>query len=316
MFQLYKNRNFSQYIGDTLEFFQKDFKNFFRGYFVINGSLLLVIIVLMAILMKIFYEGLKSNFGSSTFETAFERYMLENLGMFISMGGLLVVILMIISILNYLYPVSYLSLVAEKKPFETADIASRMKQKVGKALVFFIISFFVLMPVLAIIMVITFLLIFVIIGIPLLLILIPTFISFTTLAFYDYMLTENGYFTSLSNGFKILFHKFWHILGSTVIVYIFVQLVTNAITIIPYFFAAGSMLVNPKSMQSTDGTMPEGVGFLMVMMALLFVVAIVVSYVLQNIILVNQGIIYYSYKNETEKIETYSEIDSIGKTDE
>ena len=316
MFQLYKNRNFSQYIGDTLEFFQKDFKNFFRGYFVINGSLLLVIIVLMVILMKIFYEGLKSNFGSSTFETAFERYMLENLGMFISMGGLLVVILMIISILNYLYPVSYLSLVAEKKPFETADIASRMKQKIGKALVFFIISFFVLMPVLAIIMVLCFLLIFVIIGIPLLLILIPTFISFTMLAFYDYMLTENGYFTSLSNGFKILFHKFWHILGSTVIVYIFVQLVTNAITIIPYFFTVGSMLVNPESMQSSDGTMPEGVGFLMVMMALLFVVAIVVSYVMQNIILVNQGIIYYSYKNETEKIETYSEIDSIGKTDE
>lgn len=316
MFQLYKNRNFSQYIGDTLEFFQKDFKNFFRGYFVINGSLLLVIIVLMAILMKIFYEGLKSNFGSSTFETAFERYMLENLGMFISMGGLLVVMLMIISILNYLYPVSYLSLVAEKKPFETADIASRMKQKVGKALVFFIISFFVLMPVLAIIMVLCFLLIFVIIGIPLLLILIPTFISFTMLAFYDYMLTENGYFTSLGNGFKILFHKFWHILGSTVIVYIFVQLVTNAITIIPYFFTVGSMLVNPESMQSSDGTMPEGVGFLMVMIALLFVVAIVVSYVMQNIILVNQGIIYYSYKNETEKIETYSEIDSIGKTDE
>lgn len=316
MFQLYKNRNFSQYIGDTLEFFQKDFKNFFRGYFVINGSLLLVIIVLMAILMKIFYEGLKSNFGSSTFETAFERYMLENLGMFISMGGLLVVMLMIISILNYLYPVSYLSLVAEKKSFETSDIASRMKQKVGKALVFFIISFFVLMPVLALIIVLCFLLIFVIIGIPLLLILIPTFISFTMLAFYDYMLTENGYFTSLSNGFKILFHKFWHILGSTVIVYIFVQLVTNAITIIPYFFTVGSMLVNPESMQSSDGTMPEGVGFLMVMMALLFVVAIVVSYVMQNIILVNQGIIYYSYKNETEKIETYSEIDSIGKTDE
>ena len=69
-------------------------------------------------------------------------------------------------------------------------------------------------------------------------------------------------------------------------------------------------------MQSTDGNMPEGVSFLMLMMALLFVVAIVVSYLMQNIILVNQGIIYYSYKNEIEKIETYSEIDSIGKTDE
>lgn len=312
MFQVYKKRDFSQLVGDTFSFFKLEGKKYFKNYFIINGGLLLILVVALYFLIKFFFEGTfaAAQTGDNEF---FANSLYENMGMFIGIGLLLTLLIILVSIINYTYPVSYLSLLAEQKDVNTSSIIEKLKSKIGRALLFFLFSIFVLTPILFVIMGLTMLLIMIIIGIPLLLILIPAISSWISLSYYHYISTNSGYTEALGKGYEMLRSNFWSIIGSTFVMYIIVQVVVGVVTFIPYIFMMGSFFVNPESFQENPS---ESFSLITLVMTTIMIISILFNYTMQNIILINQGVIYYSATESSENISVNREIDAIGQNEE
>ena len=79
MFQLFKERNFSDYINDTFLFFKVQGKHFFKSYFTINGPFLLIAVVLIYFFTKIYMDFVFSMIsgGAVVEENYFGNYFLN-----------------------------------------------------------------------------------------------------------------------------------------------------------------------------------------------------------------------------------------------
>lgn len=315
MFQLYKKRNFSDFVGDTFAFFKTYGKHYYRNYFIINGGFLLVLLVLMYFLGKIFYEGALSNIGS-TDQPEFANFITSNIPLLLGLGVLAVIAAIFLSILSYAYPVAYLKLVEKKTDFTTEEIITVIKSKVGKIVIFFLASIFVLIPIMILVMGLSFALVFIIIGIPLLFIVIPALMCWFSLAFYDYISTEKGYFDALGGGFSLLKQKFWPCVGSTAVMYMIMQIVVGFVSMIPYIIGIFSMFTTLESQDPGQTPQPENISFFMIMMGVTMVLSLLLNFIFQNFILVNQGIMYYSIREENENNTPKSEIELIGTQSE
>lgn len=311
MFQLYKKRGFSEFVGDTFDFLKVEGKSYFKNYFIINGIVLLLLVATLYFFTSIFFEGMFSNANRNN-SSGMALFLNDNLGVFIGLGIFLFIIIMFASLINYTYPIAYLKLVAEKKTITTESIIGIMKKKVGRTIVFFLASLIIMIPLAFIIMGIMMLLMMIVIGIPLVFIVAPALMSWMTLSYYDYITTENGYFQSLGNGFELLKRKFWPIIGSTVIMYIIVQMIVGIFSFVPYILTfAGFMISIDTESQNSDPY-----SGLAIAMTILMIVYTISSFTLQNLIFVNQGIIYYSVKDEEENYSIKSDIDLIGQNEE
>lgn len=315
MFQLYKKRNFSEFVGDTFAFFKTYGKHYYRNYFIINGGFLLVLLVLMYFLGKIFYEGIFSNISGGVNygqNNPADVFINDNLSLIIGLGIFAFIAAVFLSILSYAYPVAYLKLVERKTDFTTEEIITVIKSKVGKIVIFFLASIFIMFPLMAIVMGLSFLLVFIIIGIPLLFIVIPALMSWFSLAFYDYISTDKGYFDALGSGFSLLKQKFWPCVGSTAVMYLIMQIVVGFVSMIPYLIGIFSMFTTLDSQDGSQAPQPENISFFMIMMGLTMILSLLLNFIFQNFILVNQGIMYYSIREENENNTPKSEIDLIG----
>ncbi|MGX7668373.1 hypothetical protein [Flavobacterium pedocola] len=316
MFQLFKKRNFSELVGDTFAFFKMHGKHYFRNYLIINGGILLVLLVLVYFLMKIIFDGLLSNINGGVGDPGnIDQYINNNLTVLIGLCILAGIVAVFLSLLSFTFPVAYLKLLEKSASFETADIIKVMKSKIGKIIIFFIASFFVMLPVMFLVMMLSVALVFIIIGIPLLMIVIPAFMCWFSLSFYDYISTDNGYFDALGNGFRLLKQKFWPSVGSTAVMYMIVQIVVGFVSMIPYLIGIFSMFT---SLDPQNGVGPgsEQISFLMIMFSITMVLSFLMNFIFQNFILVNQGIIYYSIREENENNSYRNEMDLIGTPSE
>lgn len=313
MFQLYKKRNLSELIGDTFNFFKAHGKNYFANYIVINGGLLLVLIVLLYFFMKIFYDGLFSN-GNINTGTGFENYFLQNIELFVGYGIVAFFLILILTFINSLYPIAYLKLIEKNEDTNAINIWKYIKTKIGKSLVFFLLSLVTLFPLAVFLAFICFALVFILIGIPLLLIVIPAIFTCISFAYYNYITTNDGYFDSISKGYRLFIKKPWPLIGSTVILYFIVNTLVSFISFIPYFIGIFGVMFNVETQNS--GNQQETISFMMIMIGITFMLSISLNYLLQNIVTVNQGIMYYSMIDETEKTSNLSEIDLIGSNEE
>lgn len=319
MFQLYKKRNFSDFVGDTFAFFKTYGKHYYRNYFIINGGFLLVLLVLMYFLGKIFYEGIFSNLSGGVnygTDNSADVFISNNLPLIIGLGLFAFIAAIFLSILSYAYPVAYLKLVEKKTDFTTQDIITEIKSKTGKIIVFFLASLFVLIPIMLLVMGLSFALVFIIIGIPLLFIIIPALMCWFSLAFYDYISTDKGYFDALGGGFSLLKQKFWPCVGSTAVMYMIMQIVVGFVSMIPYIIGIFSMFTTLESQDGSQVPQPENISFFMIMMGVTMVLSLLLNFIFQNFILVNQGIMYYSIREENENNTPKSEIDLIGTQSE
>ena len=317
MFQLYKKRNFNELVGDTFTFFKQHSKNYFKNYFIINGGFLLVLVVLLYFFLKIFYEGLFAGINNYQVE---ENPMLTNLTsnfpLLISIGVFMFLLIIIISIINYSYPIGYLKLIEDKSDLSTKNLINFIKSKIGKSIVFVLASLVTFIPILFIVLGLLIALMFIFIGFPLLIIAIPTLTSWISLSYYDYISTENPFLSSMSNGFNLLKEKFWAIIGSTIIMFVIVQVVVGIVYMVPYVIGMVSTFTNPEMMQDNNAPNVEALSFMMIMMTIAMTLSILFNYTLQNLILINQGIIYYSSKEEIENNTIKNDIDLIGADSE
>lgn len=313
MFQLYKTRNFNELISDTFNFFKAHGRNYFGNYIAINGGFLLVLIVLLYFFIKIFYDGLFSN-GALNEGTAFDSYLLQNIGLFVGYGITAFILILILTFINSLYPIAYLKLIEKNEETNAKNIWKYIKSKIGRSLVFSLISMVTILPIAFILGLICFALVFILIGIPLIIIIIPAIFTCFSFAYYNYITTNDGYFESISKGYKLFIKKPWPLIGSTFIMYMIVNTVVSFISFIPYFIGIFGMMFNIETQNIEN--QQETISFVMIMLGITFTLSISLNYLLQNIVAVNQGIMFYSMLDETENTSKISEIDLIGSNEE
>lgn len=310
MFQLFKNRDFGDYISDTFGFFRQTGKHFMKVYFTINGIPLMIMMVLSYFLFQVYFDFLKTSMSGQDF-SGFENSMTENFPFIVILAILLFLFLIFMSMLSYTVPVIYLDLYDKKKGnnFSVGDVVSALKSNFGKMLIFFIASLFVITPIVFIVFGLLFLMIFIIIGIPLLFFAIPTVFSWIALSYYEYINFDKGYFEALSDGFSKMKSQYFPIVGSLMLMYIIIQVTMTVFTMIPYFFGMVSMFTSlEQNPGSTDGLATFGI-----MMAIVIVISILMSYILNNLMLINQGLAHYSRRENDENINAQDSIDLIGR---
>ena len=313
MFVLFKKRDFSSYISDTFSFLKLFGKHFFKNYFIINGGFLLILSVLLYFMIKVYFEVLFSASGAPQ-GSYFQQYFDDNLGLFIGSISIFGILIIVLSLLNVAYPIVYLELVSQKNnnDFTTADIISLLKQNIGKLLKFFLGSIFVVLPILAIVFGIVLALCLILIGFPLLFIVAPACISWLHLSLYTYLTEETGFIQALQEGYYLLKQKFWANVGATFVIYMLIQVVQSFLTMIPYFIGIAAFLTSSNA----PGWNTETGSSMSIFISLFFIFAILLSYFFNNLVILNQGIIYYSLREENENLTTISEIDLIGLDNE
>jgi hypothetical protein len=314
MFELYKERDLSANFSDTITFFKSFGKHFFKNFFIINGIFLMILVVLIYFISKIYMEVLFSSANNLTNNPNYLfNYLSDNI--ILVMGGFIItfVLIVILSMLNITFPVIYLKLFEETKSdsFTTQQIINELKKNFGKMLLFLLGIAFVIMPLAFITFGLLVLLCFVLIGFPLLIIVGCAFFSWIMLSYHEYILNNVGFFKALSNGYYLLKLKFWTIVGTTFLMIMLVQTIQGIITIIPYLITVGSLLVSTQNLQDSN-LQADSYSAFGIIIAVIMVFSVLLSYIFNNFIVINQGLIYYSMHEETENHTTKNQIDLIG----
>lgn len=308
MFDLYKKRNFSDIFNDTLSFFKLKGKNYFTNYFIINGGLLVILALLMYLISRIFFENIFLTDSNPQSQQMLGEYFDSNSPYFVGGAIVVAVLLLVITILNYSFPVLYLNLIEKGREEPTAkEIIKELKAKLGKVILFSLLSLITFIPIMVILGAILVLLSMLLIGIPLMIIAFPAFMCWMFLTFYIYLNSQDGYFSAMGKGFSMLLKNFWVHMGATLIIYVLLYILQSIISFIPYIVGILIMLLDAGS-----STGDEKLGVMGILLLVTFIISTLFSYILGNILMVSQGMIYYSCEEDDKNHSLHSEIDLIG----
>ena len=267
--------------------------------------------VLIYFISKIYVEVLFSSTNNLANNPNYlTNFISENI--FLVLGGFItaIILIAILSMLNITYPIIYLKLFEKEHhaDFSTQEIVNELKKNIGKMIVFLLGTAFVIVPLAFIMFGLIILLCFILIGIPLFFIAIIAFSSWVMLSYHDYILNDVGFFKALSNGYYLLKLKFWTIIGTTFLMMILIQIIQGIITIVPSLFMIGSMFVSRQN----GASQAENFSTLGILMAIIMVLSVLLNYIFNNFIVINQGLIYYSLHEDTQNYTTNNQIDLIG----
>lgn len=311
--QLYKSRGFSAFFQDTFTFIKLNGRHYFKHFFIINGVFLLILMAIGYFISKfytdIIFGGILEG-GNST--TQIDEYMNENFGIFILFMILFIVVALVTGLISYSYSAIYLKLYAENdgKNFETKEIVQVYKQNLGKLFIFLLCGILLGIPLMFVLGIGAFILVITIIGFLLLPFLLGAFSLFYNMTLMEYLQQKRGVWDSFGYAWTLMTKKFWAAIGSVGIFYLMAYVVQNVITMIPYLFFLGDLFTTT---QQGGNPNPEEIGAtFMVMILVVFFITFIIGIILNNITQLNQGIVYYSLKEDNENINTKSVIDQIG----
>jgi len=303
MFVVFKKRDFSDLMNDTISFFKIEGKPFFKNYFILCGILLLLFFVCTYFLFDIVFKG--ASVGGSSVDTFIDN----NMGIFLLLILVAIVVTILISIISLTFPIYYLKGMTDhpKDYRELSYIKQALKKDIGRLFVFALATVFTITPLILIAFSIAAVLIFVLIGIPLLMVMLPAVTSWIHLAYYEYVTNKSGFFESYRIAYYMLKSKFWIIIGNTFLIYLIIQIVTTVVSIIPQIFFYGGLLFSEKNSYDLEETQ----GFKLMFIAVL-ILSTLVTFVMNNIMIINQGLIYYSIREQKENTQSHADIDMIG----
>ncbi|MCL1033898.1 hypothetical protein [Elizabethkingia anophelis] len=311
MMQFYKKRDFGALVSDTLNFFKLYGKNYFKNYLTLNGGIIILLVVVIVIGFGDFF---KQAFGSNTNGEAylFQDYFQQNQGLLIGASVLSIILIILLSLISYSFPVLYMKRLAETGNSKVTmnEMIEDMKKNLKKFFIFFIGSVFILTPLFIFAFIISSFLMIILIGFLLILACIPVMVNIINFTLFNMYNTNDGFFSSIGKAFRIQFSKdFWKYIGSTFIIYLLINVVTTIFAFIPMMFLYGYIL-------TTVSTTPDAIGsdssFFMILMAIVYAVSIACTIVLNNLIYVNAGFMYYGSRTDLHRNVTFSEIDTIG----
>lgn len=307
--QLYKQRLFGELISDTFNFFKEHGRNYFKNYILINGLVIILLVVVMVFAFKDIFAMIFSSNMQGGNSYMFEQYFSENMDSLIISGIAMFLIILLLSLVNYTFPVLYMKRLAEfgRKEITTDEMITDIKKNVWKFLKFFLWSLISLVPILIIASLLSFALMFIIIGFFLFLLLMPVFVNVFNFTFFDYFITNKGFIASLKEGFRIQFSKFWTYFGSITIVYIILNVISYVFTMLPMSIIIGAGFVAPIDNGSN--------GVMIVILFIIYFISIIMSLLLSNIVFINAGLMYYDSRTDLHRKLDLEEIDTIGNSE-
>jgi len=300
--ELLKRRKFSDIFNDTFTLIKEDGKHFFKNYFILNGLPLLFFLILVYFLSTTFY-GLGTFQQGDSFEI-FLDYTQNNAVLFTIIGILSFIVAFIFAIIQYSFVPIYLMLYQEHhgSNFSYKEIFDVMfKQKIGKIIIFIFAS----------------MLVFILIAIPLVIILLVSIFTivgaFFVLAFVaiwfnnalmEYLNSNKGVFACFSYGYQLILVRFWDYVGAIGLFILMTSFISGGLSLVTTILTT---VLSANAASSSERGL-----FLTIAMIFSFVLSKMVSIFVQTVVQLAQGIVYFSAKEESENIQTKSEIDKIG----
>jgi hypothetical protein len=194
------------------------------------------------------------------------------------------------------------------KEIQTKDILLALKKNAKKIVVFFGVLLVLSIPLLLLYFISLQLESIFLLLLPLYLITIPVVITLIYQAFYQYLSNNESLVVSFQLAFETLKLEFWSIVGSTIIIFIIVQVALTILTIIPYVIFFINIFLDTAPVEDSNSR----IGFVTAMISGIFVLMILLNYTLSNLLSINQGMVFYSFHETKNNKNALSEIDLIG----
>ncbi len=304
--QLYQTRTFGDYFQDTFSFFKNNGKHFFKNYFIINGVFLLILLVLGYFLTEFYTDFLFGGIISND-STAVDAFINENGFIFGLIAFLFLIVGLIAGVVSYAYVPIYLKLYAveNEKNFDTNDITAVYKSNVSKLIIFLLTSILLAIPLMIVMMIVMFVLMITMIGILLLPFVLAALMLFYFMTLSEYLDGDKGIWDCFGYSWELIKLKFWPTVGAVGLFYLMAYIAQNIVIIIPYVFGVASIF-------SVNNDPEETASKMKVVMLIVFFLSFILGAILNNLTQLNQGLVYYSLKEENEHVNTKSIIDQIG----
>jgi len=311
MQQLYKSRDFGALFQDTFAFLKKSGGHLFKHFFLVNGLFLLILSVLGYFFTK-FYTDIVFGGILNGSSSSMDSYLNDNAGLFVLLAVTFITVGLTAAVVSYSYIPIYLKLYDKHRgtSFGTNHILSAYKTNIIKILKFLLCGLVIAIPMFIGLGLVSFMLIITIIGIFAMPLVIGFVALFYQMTLMEYLNSKKGIWDSFGYSLSLIGQKFWISISCVGIFYLMSYIVQNIMTLIPYIFGMASLFtsVNTESQPNNDEI---GATMTVIMLALFFV-SFIFGSVLNVITQLNQGIVFYSLKEENENINTKSVIDQIG----
>ncbi len=317
MIQLYRKRDFGELFSDTFAFIKQNGKHFFKHFFVINGGFILILMVLMYFFIKVYTSLMTSSFtpGGGSPDTAIENYFNNNGIVVLVFLCLFMAVAVFVAFLTYTYTPVYMLLYSRKgsNDFTGKDIVKAIKDNIGKLIIYILASVLLSLAVFLGAGIAMFILFITIIGIFLLPVLLGAITLTYNNALMEYLNSDKGVFDCFGYGFQLTTKRFWTSVGCVALFYLMVQIIQGAVTLIPYMAGIFSIVISPSGL---DANAEENAMLFFTLILFVYLFAFLLSLLGNTVIQINQGIIYFSLKEESENINTSSVIDQIGRSED
>lgn len=308
MFNLFKIRDFGELFNDTFLFFKVYGKNYFKNYLKLTAISLVAIVVLIYFLSKFFISGIINSSDSDYMASYFD----ENLGLIITASVLAFIFLIFFSIFNFAYPIAYFKNIEDsnhERNIDRKQTLKILKQNSKRILIFVLGTTFILLPVFFIAVFISSLLMMIIIGIFGFMLIIPYFMALLNISFFEFIVKKNDFFSSVQVAVNVIHSNFWKVIGSTLCLLMIIQIISGIFIMIPYMFGMFFLISNPNGIEENASSLGIGI-------AILYALNLILSLVLNNLVVVNHGLTYYSYREFNENHTAKNQIDLIGKNED
>lgn len=315
--QFYKKRDFGALISDTFNFVKLYGKNYFKNYFVINGLLIILMAVLVFFGFKNFFSLIFEGIGGNS--ASIGRYFLENIMQIIFTFLFIFLVFILISVVNYSYPVLYLKRLTEtgNKNITVDEIMSDVKKNIGKIFKLFLGFVFIIIPLYLAVYGLSYTVTYRIQGLYFLLFvfLTPVMTNVVNFLIYDYFNRGKGFFSSLSYAIRSQFSyqqynqksPFWKYWGTTMILYILQQVVAYALAFILVFIIILSLGLSLNMSSAETFYITLG------LTVMAYPLIIIISLIMSNFISLCSGFMYYDSRTDLHREMDLTEIDSIGR---
>lgn len=310
MFELFKKRDFGALFNDTFGFFKLKWKNYFGNFFKVNFLILIAFMVIGYVLSQFYVKSMLGNINNPGMHNEYlVNYYMDNIGIIATAGFGMLILLLIISVIQIAFPVFYLQLLEKNGDYkpQSSEISSLIKQNFGRMLLFCLATFFVVGILYIFAYIIIMILTVLLIGFLLWIIVVPYFSALVYLSLYHYINKKSGYFEALGFAFNTLHNNFWKIVGSNLILTLIIQMVAAIIAMVPFMII---FFIGFVSM--SDSNSIENAQWFVYSLGALVGVIMVLSVLLNNMVIVNFGLVYYGEMEKKESISASSEIDQIG----
>lgn len=317
MITFYKKRDFGTFITDSFAFFKLNGKNYFRNFILINGMVLILLVLVMYFGFKEFLEQFFN--GDVSGQTYFfESYFEDNLGLTIITGIIIMIIYSFLMMLNFLYPVFYIRRIANgQKQVSVDEMISDLKTNSKKLIQLYFGLILLVIPAAFVLFAISYTMILILIGIPVVLLVVPTIFNAVMFLVYDFIYSDRGFFESLSYAIRSQFSyangsektPYWKYWGSTTILFVLYYVITSVITAIPMFILMMRIMVTTTEKNIEQDPFAGGFGAVIM---IVYGIAVIISSLLINILYVNSGLLYFDSRRDLHQKLDMEEIDTIG----